>query len=242
MKMRKIFAGMSALAMAAMMAISASAADATVSIGDMEIKGDLEGKKEDWGLSGNNVTVAFEDALKTKLGLDDDGYYDWLKTVKNIKCTVEVTDVTPLTDGAFTGLFIQNKGGDWKWYSPSETGEAQFDAVGSFDLSWDINQADFSFYYPENDWEAVPTMGVQLGSSGIKEEGDKGSVAGTVKNIVITYDDGKAAADPTTDDPKTDDPKTEEPTNTNPPAGAAAGIALAGIAVAGAALVATKRK
>ena len=237
MKMRRIFAGMSALAMAAMMAISASAAETTVSLDSLEVKGDLLGKTESWGLSGNNATVSFVDAIKSKLNLDDEGYYDWLKTVKNIKCTVEVTDVTPLTDGAFTGLYIQNNGGDWKWYSPSETGEAKFDAVGSFDLSWDINQADFSFYYPENDWESVPTMGVQLGSAGIKNDGDTGSVAGTVKNIVITYDDGKAA-----ETPKTDDPKTEEPTNTNPPAGAAAGIALAGIAVAGAALVATKRK
>lgn len=71
-----------------------------VTLEDMEAKGDLLGKQEDWGISGNNVMVKFDEAIKTKLELDDEGYFAWLKTVASMSAKLTVNELLPAEDFA----------------------------------------------------------------------------------------------------------------------------------------------
>ena len=66
-------------------------ASTNVDLDDTTISGDLLGKQESWGLSGNSQQVDFSDQIKDKLGADDAAYMEWLESVSEVSYTLELT-------------------------------------------------------------------------------------------------------------------------------------------------------
>jgi hypothetical protein len=203
---------MSALALASAMAISASAAEKTVTLPDEDHSGDLTTKTESWGVSGSDKTSEWSDAIAKQLGFDfttlegKEAFVDWLKTVKSIEFDVECTAFAP--EGGWSAqAYIQNRVSGWAWYNDTREGDAQTGyventAAGSAHIKWDVDFSALEYEYPETVDQNVPSIGAQVKAQGLTDGDMTGSLTSTVKNIVITYDDGSAApTDTPTDTP-----------------------------------------
>ncbi|MBR6101799.1 MAG: NPXTG-anchored protein [Ruminococcus sp.] len=221
MKIRKIFAGMAALAMAATMAVSASA--------DYEIPADciVESDGTFWAyIFGGN------DQQNPKIYSD----LAELENITGFKISVKMKD--PGDEYWHGGAYGTNSDmGGWKSAGDLVQGEDITDAVIETSYKKLIKK-------PEEQY--VQVWAQQWWGDDAKEANELNDFVESMSVTVLGCDAPKAAPaeeTPAEETPKEDTPKEETPkTDDTPKAGAAAGIALAGIAVAGAAFVATKRK
>ena len=259
MNMRKIFAGMSALAIAASMAISASAETKSISWDIPQTERDRIGYTDDVeGKEGAAFGVQFNAQAF------DNVIYDNNASKEDKDALVGKTGSIK---GTVKNMVIKAADGELKIDDFEVSGDLKIEAT---DLGYSGNGVNFDFSSKVNTAKGFKTEDEYVewlkGVTNVTADFDVVSVSPTVDAaengedaMAGFYIQNKGCA-PKADDawawisgsnakfevgaaeaPKTEEPKTEEPTNTNPPAGAAAGIALAGIAVAGAALVATKR-
>ena len=224
MKLRRIFAAIAACAVAATMAISASAADTVT------IKGQSDMTKD-------SKTIGKADTAKAAAVIADFGIDPAKIDTKSIaKITVDVQVDTGYCNGAMganlDGAWAQtaqidntdDKAKTWEW---ELTGEID---LSSFQIQvWWINP--FATY----DGETLVSY-------------DKPGTV-TMSNLKLLDKDGKevgvAAGEETKDPSSSEAPKdsssTASATDKNEPTGATAGLALAGLAIAGAAVVAAKK-
>ena len=212
MKMRKIFAGMSALAIAATMAIGASA--------DYTIPSDKLDKQSD----GSFWAYVFggNDQQNPKLYSDKEE----LKGISKIKIKVTFTDTPDQVDGWYGGAYGDNA----KFLGWNQKASWTYDPENlTLEGEWDVTY--------EKLFEDVDDDYFQVWLQTWYGEGDENKVT-PVTDVEFTL----VGVDAPKDAPVEETPAPVEENPAPAPTGAAACLALAGIAVAGAAFVATKRK
>ena len=258
MKLRKIFAGMSALAVAATMAVNASAVELAEGVQEGHAYlgfADSEWIVAGWGKGDDKIKIAeIEDAPE----ITGDGTY----TIKvDISGGVDVGDTDPYD--VTTGIACMGVNLWGEQFIDSENELPKFTVtVDSFKADGQdititgvplVNLEDdgvrFNLY---NEWGqakfdetkttcADPDKGTNTVVD-ISEIGDWSTleVTFTISGL------GSGEADPEPETPAPADPEPETPAPATDPApaatGASAGLALAGLALAGAAVVITKRK
>ena len=92
----------------------------TVTVAGFALSGDQEGKKESWGMSGNNVAVNFQDALMEALEVDGEGFNAWLDTVETVEAEVEVKEI----------VAPEKETVDPNWKAPGTVWEGSTNALG----------------------------------------------------------------------------------------------------------------
>ncbi len=179
--------------------------DQVLELDSFTIAGDFTTVMENWGLEGRGINFDMSPLVINKLGLGTQSYIDFVSSIKSINVTIafgqgtdEMVDTDPVYEVSNTGIsfFFQNKGGGWNWFSPSkEESYAELDndaesiRVQWVDAAEDI--ANFEFFYPEEEWETTPAIGIQFLDPAIDEVGKKGEIRSLVKNLTITYGDNE---------------------------------------------------
>ena len=220
MKMRRIFAGMAALAMTATMAISASA--------DYTITSDLA----------DLSTLAEDGKAKVYIFGGDDS--QWPKIYENkaelegiTGYKVHVTFNEPKNPELWYGGGFHNnsKMGGWK-----DTGSWTYDAeTKAADLDYETSYKKNLKNVDDDYWSVVL-------QSYFDEKATDAEKVSPIKSVEVTLLGVNAPTNKPIYKDSAKPAEEQKPAEETPKAGAAAGIALAGIAVAGAAFVATKRK
>lgn len=110
--------------------------------------------------------------------------------------------VEPEYDG-WMKFYMQNRGGNWAWFE-NDKYTIHFSEEGTYELSWTDVQSVITDMYGESllvapieEWESYPSLGIEIGSQLIREDGDKGRVSARIEDITITLIDGRVITVPT---------------------------------------------
>ncbi len=144
--------------------------------------------------------ITFADDAATVSGED---YLAFLESIKSMSATLEVREIAPEATGedalGFAGFYIQNKGGSWDWFACDDE-TTDITAPGTYEVAWtDVqsiigetrgDKTKYKLYTPVEEWEDYPTLGIQIGSSYIKEADVEGKVDASIKGVTLELLDG----------------------------------------------------